>query len=218
MIPRFDVGLAPADLARIALFELRGHAISVLPANAFVLLPRLQYLLIRINGIATVEAGAFNGLSELWSLTLRENPVTSLPPNIFANLPKLYELNLGANRLRTLDLDDLMGHPVLSHISLDAKPDGDGLTAISAGFLHSLPPNLQFLDVSFNRQLRSAFQSLNITLPSTLRRLDLDGMAFSAWPSFLRRPNKLTSIEISFSTMDSLSVADFATLQSLESL
>ncbi|KAH6605933.1 leucine-rich repeat-containing 40 [Trichoderma cornu-damae] len=151
-------------------------------------------------------------LSALEVLDLHGNQVSALPPNV-ENLSRLRVLNLSENSFESLPFEGLSKLPLAE---LDLKKNKLSGTLIEEP-IGSLPM-LQALDISVNKLTRLVPADASIGLPAvhtltlSMNRLqELPDMA--TWTSLLTLAadtNNISSIPISFTSLEKVRQADFS--------
>ncbi|XP_072233647.1 amphoterin-induced protein 2-like [Leuresthes tenuis] len=119
---------------RLSTLVLSKNSISQIEVAAFTVTPHVLHLDLSSNQLTVLNSSIFTGLKELKELLLIGNQIAHIKPGAFGDLNSLQRLYLSANRLTTFPLE---------------------LYEESSG-----PPNLTFLDLSYNRLSKVPIQSL----------------------------------------------------------
>ncbi|GCB68241.1 uncharacterized protein [Scyliorhinus torazame] len=90
----------PTDTEQL---DLSKNNLTILPANAFPSLWRINILLISSSNVKRVEGGAFDLLENLWRLDLQRNDIRDLGHRFSIGLSFLNELLLSDNHLEKLN-------------------------------------------------------------------------------------------------------------------
>ena len=87
----------PADLARIPALDLNARDIDALRGNDLLGLDGLERLDLRGNALSVLPAGLLSHAPRLERLDLSSNALEALPPGLFAGLPRLREVSVADN-------------------------------------------------------------------------------------------------------------------------
>ena len=87
----------PADLARIPALDLNARDIDALRGNDLLGLDGLERLDLRGNALSVLPAGLLSHAPRLERLDLSSNALEALPPGLFAGLPRLREVSVEDN-------------------------------------------------------------------------------------------------------------------------
>ncbi|XP_038058801.1 leucine-rich repeat-containing G-protein coupled receptor 5-like [Patiria miniata] len=127
--------------------DLSFNNISILPADAFRHLPRLDTLILIGNRLSTLDKNVFRGLRNLDTLNLKLNRFQQVPRKAFRNddLANLRKLHLDSNWIRDVPADAFMNLTALHHLNLDHNQ----LSEVPTAALHHLS-NLRILHLEYN--------------------------------------------------------------------
>ena len=187
--------------------------ITVLERDSFVSMTELVILTVHKCELRTIKLGAFNGLTKLQRLPIESNEISEIKPGTFQNLNSLKILELIMNRLEHLECGVFSGLVKLKIINLAGNkiqylhPDTfSGLVNLNVVYLGA--NKLQYLHADTFLGLPK-LREINVRLNRGLR-IPTDR-------NFINAPS-LSSLDISFCNISSLSVETFANVSALERL
>ena len=145
---------------------LNNNALSILPQDSFIHLPKVYRLIMRKCRINTIEPNAFRGLSNLRELDMKWNLIYQIESFAFSGLPKLRVLLLDYNNIHFIYNFAFFGLELI-RLSLEVNPFLEDITMDA--FNGSSVEEVSF----YNASLTSASVSSLSLLQSSLRQLSI---------------------------------------------